>query len=129
MTSFHLLPLIIPRQRFFRTLRARLDTPPFHSPNRFTATMSWRSSSTTNEGLVANLYKNGLVSSDAAREAMLKVDRAHFCPILPYEDSPQTIGYDATISAPHIHASVSLFSSLSFFFFPLVVAEFCLVGL
>lgn len=37
----------------------------------------------------------------------LKVDRAHFSPYAPYTDSPQTIGYAATISAPHMHASAA----------------------
>lgn len=36
-----------------------------------------------------------------------QVDRAHFSPASPYEDSPQTIGYAATISAPHMHASAA----------------------
>ncbi|RPA95076.1 protein-L-isoaspartate O-methyltransferase [Choiromyces venosus 120613-1] len=53
--------------------------------------MSWRCSSTSNEGLIANLLRHGLIKNDA-------VDRAHFCPTMPYEDSPQRIGYDATIS-------------------------------
>lgn len=35
----------------------------------------------------------------------LQVDRAHYSPQAPYEDSPQTIGHGATISAPHMHAS------------------------
>lgn len=35
---------------------------------------------------------------------MLSVDRKDFCPISPYFDSPQRIGYEATISAPHMHA-------------------------
>jgi protein-L-isoaspartate(D-aspartate) O-methyltransferase len=34
-----------------------------------------------------------------------KVDRAHYAPFSPYEDSPQPIGHAATISAPHMHAS------------------------
>ncbi|KAI8384047.1 protein-L-isoaspartate O-methyltransferase [Blakeslea trispora] len=34
---------------------------------------------------------------------MKKVDRRDFCPRDPYADSPQTIGYAATISAPHMH--------------------------
>lgn len=34
-----------------------------------------------------------------------QVDRAHFAPSSPYEDSPQPIGHRATISAPHMHAS------------------------
>ncbi len=37
-------------------------------------------------------------------EAMLLTDRADFCENDPYEDCPQTIGYKATISAPHMHA-------------------------
>lgn len=32
------------------------------------------------------------------------MDRAHYAPSQPYEDSPQIIGYGATISAPHMHA-------------------------
>jgi protein-L-isoaspartate(D-aspartate) O-methyltransferase len=34
-----------------------------------------------------------------------KVDRAHYAPSSAYEDSPQPIGYAATISAPHMHAN------------------------
>lgn len=33
-----------------------------------------------------------------------QVDRAHYAPHSPYEDSPQYIGHEATISAPHMHA-------------------------
>ena len=36
-----------------------------------------------------------------------QVDRAHFAPAMPYHDSPQTIGFGATISAPHMHASAA----------------------
>lgn len=36
---------------------------------------------------------------------MFKVDRAHYCPSkYPYMDDPYSIGYGATISAPHMHA-------------------------
>lgn len=44
--------------------------------------------------------------SGRAMEAMRSVDRADFVPGdgLPYVDSPQRIGYRATISAPHMHA-------------------------
>ena len=35
---------------------------------------------------------------------MMKVDRGHFAPHSAYYDSPQPIGYEATISAPHMHA-------------------------
>ena len=36
-----------------------------------------------------------------------QVDRAHYAPATPYQDSPQTIGFSATISAPHMHASAA----------------------
>ncbi|KAF2707447.1 protein-L-isoaspartate O-methyltransferase [Pleomassaria siparia CBS 279.74] len=67
--------------------------------------MAWRSSGATNEVLVANLAQNGMINSDRVKEAMLKVDRAHFAPRSPYQDSPQSIGHAATISAPHMHAN------------------------
>ena len=35
---------------------------------------------------------------------MAKVDRADFIENSPYEDCPQRIGYNVTISAPHMHA-------------------------
>lgn len=35
---------------------------------------------------------------------MTEIDRKDFCNISPYEDSPQGIGFNATISAPHMHA-------------------------
>jgi len=35
---------------------------------------------------------------------MLGVDRAYYSPTNPYQDSPQPIGWGATISAPHMHA-------------------------
>lgn len=60
--------------------------------------MSWRCSSTTNEGLVNNLWKHGLLNTPRVREAMVGVDRAQFSSEMPYHDSPQRIGYDATIS-------------------------------
>jgi protein-L-isoaspartate(D-aspartate) O-methyltransferase len=35
--------------------------------------MAWRSSGRTNEELIENLYRNGLVTSSRVREAMKKV--------------------------------------------------------
>lgn len=71
------------------------------------STMAWRSSGRTNAELISNLYKSQLITSDRVRASMTSVDRAHYAPAAPYEDSPQTIGYQATISAPHMHASAS----------------------
>lgn len=67
--------------------------------------MAWRSSGSSNEDLVNNLFHNGLIESGRVKEAMLKVDRMHYAPSPAYEDSPQPIGHRATISAPHMHAS------------------------
>jgi len=55
------------------------------------------------------LFKSGLIKSSKVRDAMMKVDRAHYCPepSYAYEDSPQSIGHAATISAPHMHASAA----------------------
>ncbi|KAI5361281.1 Putative protein-L-isoaspartate(D-aspartate) O-methyltransferase [Septoria linicola] len=69
--------------------------------------MAWRSSGPTNEALITNLYRNGLITTERVRNAMLSVDRAHYAPAQPYEDSPQRIGYKATISAPHMHANAA----------------------
>ena len=35
---------------------------------------------------------------------MENVDRKYYAPSHPYMDSPQPLGYGATISAPHMHA-------------------------
>ncbi|KAI0098462.1 protein-L-isoaspartate O-methyltransferase [Daldinia grandis] len=66
--------------------------------------MAWRSSGRNNVELVENLWRNKLITQPLVKSAFLKVDRAHYAPSLPYEDSPQPIGHEATISAPHMHA-------------------------
>ncbi|EME39883.1 hypothetical protein DOTSEDRAFT_137927 [Dothistroma septosporum NZE10] len=69
--------------------------------------MAWRSSGTTNASLIDNLSANGLITSERVKNAMKAVDRAHYAPSFPYQDSPQTIGHRATISAPHMHANAA----------------------
>lgn len=71
--------------------------------------MAWRCGGRNNNELIANLYKASLIHSSRVRDAMASVDRAHYCPDkrAAYEDSPQSIGYSATISAPHMHAAAS----------------------
>lgn len=71
--------------------------------------MSWTCSGKTNAELVANLMKESsriIPSGSRVGPAMAKVDRANY--VLhsadAYRDSPQGIGHDATISAPHMHA-------------------------
>ncbi|KAH7129425.1 protein-L-isoaspartate O-methyltransferase [Dactylonectria estremocensis] len=67
--------------------------------------MAWTCSGATNAALVDNMWKNGLITDARVKEAFLKVDRAHYSPSMPYQDSPQPIGHNATISAPHMHAA------------------------
>lgn len=45
-----------------------------------------------------------MLRSPRAIQAMLQVDRGDFCPHEPYHDMPVPLGYNATISAPHMHA-------------------------
>ena len=55
--------------------------------------------------LVESLKYEGIIKSSKVFNAMLKVDRQDFTSsYFPYYDSPQGIGYNATISAPHMHA-------------------------
>ncbi|KAF9479317.1 protein-L-isoaspartate O-methyltransferase [Pholiota conissans] len=68
--------------------------------------MAWRCTGKSNAQLVANLKHNGIIHSDKVAAAMNAVDRGNY--VLrsweAYEDSPQYIGHNATISAPHMHA-------------------------
>ncbi|KAG4028772.1 hypothetical protein MFRU_019g00610 [Monilinia fructicola] len=69
--------------------------------------MAWTCSGRTNAELISNMWNADLIHSERVRDAMISVDRAHYTPShhLAYQDSPQSIGYAATISAPHMHAS------------------------
>ncbi|KAL4719539.1 hypothetical protein ACJJTC_017814 [Scirpophaga incertulas] len=66
--------------------------------------MAWRSHGINNADLVRNLRNNGIIKTDVVANAMTSIDRKNYCPHAPYHDSPQSIGYSATISAPHMHA-------------------------
>lgn len=67
-------------------------------------TMAWISSGKSNVELAKNLRKNGIIKNPRVFEAMASIDRAFYSRNNPYQDSPQRIGYSATISAPHMHA-------------------------
>ncbi|KAK7019929.1 protein-L-isoaspartate O-methyltransferase [Favolaschia claudopus] len=73
--------------------------------------MAWRCSGKTNRELIENLMKSKILGlnegqHDRISHAMESVDRAHFVldKSSAYNDSPQSIGHGATISAPHMHA-------------------------
>ena len=56
--------------------------------------------------MVENLQRFGIITSNKVAQVMEAIDRAYFVPeeMEPYADSPMPIGYNATISAPHMHA-------------------------
>uniref|UniRef100_H0X741 Protein-L-isoaspartate O-methyltransferase n=1 Tax=Otolemur garnettii TaxID=30611 RepID=H0X741_OTOGA len=51
-----------------------------------------------------SVSENGIIKTDKVFEVMLATDRSHYAKCNPYMDSPQSIGFQATISAPHMHA-------------------------
>lgn len=60
-----------------------------------------------NKGLVEQLQRFGVIKSKKVAEAMETIDRGLFVPEgnPAYVDSPMPVGYNATISAPHMHAT------------------------
>lgn len=65
--------------------------------------MAWYSSGSSNNQLVSNLVRNGVIRSREVIDAMKAVDRSNYAPSHAYEDRPTSIGRDQTISAPHMH--------------------------
>lgn len=63
--------------------------------------------STGNKAMVENLKRFGVISSKKVAEVMEALDRGLFVPVgsSAYADTPLPIGYNATISAPHMHAT------------------------
>ncbi|XP_050377834.1 protein-L-isoaspartate O-methyltransferase 1-like [Argentina anserina] len=59
------------------------------------------------KAMVEGLKSYGVISSSKVAEVMWSIDRALFVPegSSAYDDSPMSIGYNATISAPHMHAT------------------------
>ncbi|XP_042462715.1 protein-L-isoaspartate O-methyltransferase-like isoform X2 [Zingiber officinale] len=80
-----------------------------HFFHRFTTRMEFWSQGSidTNEGLVEQLKQYGAIQSNKVAEVMKTINRALFVPegSPAYVDSPMPIGYNATISAPHMHAT------------------------
>ncbi|KAI9315211.1 protein-L-isoaspartate O-methyltransferase [Dichotomocladium elegans] len=67
------------------------------------STMAWTCSGDTNDELVERLKQAGIISNQRVIDAMRVIDRKDYCPRYAYYDEPQSIGYGATISAPHMH--------------------------
>ena len=71
--------------------------------------MAWRSHGFDNASLVNALRRNGVLKNERVATAMRAVDRGHYVPSYDrgaaYQDTPLPIGFDQTISAPHMHAA------------------------
>jgi len=66
--------------------------------------MAWRSHGEDNKGMVEALFTNNIIKSKEVRDTMVLVDRGNYIKHNAYMDAPQTLGYNITISAPHMHA-------------------------
>lgn len=68
--------------------------------------MAWISHGKNNDDLIDTMQRNGLITSQRVVDAMKQVDRANYVriPRDAYTDAPASIGFGATISAPHMHA-------------------------
>lgn len=71
--------------------------------------MAWRSSGTTNDEMVDNLKRFGVIYTEAVEEAFRGVDRRFFVPrsmqYMAHTDQPLKEGH-IHISAPHIYGSI-----------------------
>ena len=66
--------------------------------------MFYSSSYNSMKYLCDHLRNNGDIKSQKVYDTLMSVDRADFVPTRPYADSPQSIKYNVTISAPHMYA-------------------------
>ena len=54
--------------------------------------------------MVEDLKTKGILKTERVEETMKAIDRKHYAPANHYVDSPQSIGHNTSISAPHMHA-------------------------
>ena len=54
--------------------------------------------------LVDYLADCNIIKTQQVYNSMLQVDRADFISLKSYYDNPQSIGFNTSISAPHMHA-------------------------
>lgn len=70
---------------------------------------AWTCSASSNDQLIDNLMKEKIITSKRIEKTLRLVDRKSFLPretmnSIAYEDSPQPLTHEATISAPHMHS-------------------------
>lgn len=69
--------------------------------------MTWFVNEKTNDRLIDSLIQYDVLKTPEIIQILRETDRANFCveKNSAYVDTPSPIGYGATISAPHMHAS------------------------
>lgn len=79
-----------------------------NSPEPKPLMRAWMCHGTSQKEMVGKLASAGIVKANINKQALLAVDRRNYVVDegSAYTDSPQPIGYGATISAPHMHAHV-----------------------
>jgi protein-L-isoaspartate(D-aspartate) O-methyltransferase len=65
---------------------------------------AWSCHGRSQRELVNNLATAQIIRSPIVKKVMTLVDRANYVNQRPYDDTPQSIGWSQTISAPHMHA-------------------------
>ncbi|KAG5618010.1 hypothetical protein H5410_017834 [Solanum commersonii] len=98
-----------PTLPLFSSSFCRVLNPSFVTGNSLFSRMEqfWSGSAVNrNKGMTEQLRRYGIMKSQKVTEIMETVDRGLFVPegTPAYVDSPMSIGYNATISAPHMHA-------------------------
>lgn len=67
---------------------------------------AWTCHGRSQRDMVEKLNSARIIKSLPVKEALCRVDRSNYVenPATAYMDAPQSIGYDQTISAPHMHS-------------------------
>lgn len=67
--------------------------------------MCYTTKASSQKQLIESMHSKGIIGSPLVFKTLSDIDRKYFVPEPPfYNDSPSSIGYGATISAPHMHA-------------------------
>lgn len=83
--------------------------------------VSFSTASKQNTVLAERLYNMGVIKSKEVLDVMKSVDRGYYAARDAYSDFPQPIGYQATISAPHMHAFALVLYRFSEYIFMLTL--------
>ena len=97
-------PVVTRLVECMKHLRAFIQLAALTSAPLATLSSMARFNGQTQQDLVDHLIDRYSLKKQPVIETMLRVDRGKYAPNYYYSDHPVGIGYDATISAPHMHA-------------------------